>query len=212
MHIPAEVRQSLEKLDLDLKGLESQNKFRLVDSYTPVTGLPLQGESASLFGKQSAALDDPSYLEKYRANLTDLFRTGPDEVDKRWLHIDDNTSMFNRYLKEHEVLSMFNNLVFPEVRLLELSAFHAVVTGVWSESFYKQFETQCDGVIDIRSEESNEQLENFIRIRSLRGKACDSHWRHLRLKDNGEVVLENLGTEKKRDIGVSGWLKGPKKK
>ena len=32
-----------------------------------------------------------------------------------------------------------------------------------------------------------------------------------RLKANGEVALENLGEARKKEIGISGWLKGPKK-
>lgn len=212
MHIPSEVRQSFEKLGLQPKALEDQNRFRLVDSYSPATGLPLEKESATLSGRPSLPINDPLWLEKFKADMADLFRTGPLEVDKKWLHIDDNTSMFNRYIKEQEVLTVFSNLVFPEVRLLELSAFHSVVTGVWSESFYKQFEAQCDGVIDIKAEEGDGQIDSYVRVRSLRGKTCDSRWRQLRLKDNGEVVLENLGAEKKKEIGISGWLKGPKKK
>jgi KaiC/GvpD/RAD55 family RecA-like ATPase len=93
-----------------------------------------------------------------------------------------------------------------------ISVFHPVVAGVWSDSFYKQFEAQCNGVIDFKTEEEEGQLENFVRVRSIRGKIFDSRWRHLRLERNGEVTRENLSEGKKKEIGISGWLKGPKKK
>jgi KaiC/GvpD/RAD55 family RecA-like ATPase len=211
MHIPREVRQGLRNIGSDLKKLESEDKFRLIDSYTSLTGLPIQPEPADLTGRHRLSINDPSYLEHYTENIVALLEKGAPENDKRWLHLDDNTSIFNRYFKEQDVLNIFQTRVFQLTRLLELSAFHSVVAGVWSESFYKQFEAQCDGVIDFKAEEAEGQLENYVRVRSIRGKSCDSRWRHLRLESNGEVVLDK-GEGKKKEIGISGWLKGPKKK
>jgi hypothetical protein len=214
MHIPVEVRQGLQKLDINLNRLEGEDRFRLIDSYTGLTGLPIQPESSHItkhFAK-APAYNDPSWLESYTANIVTLIEEGAPEADKRWLHIDDNTSIFNRYFKEQDVLNLFQTRIFPMTKLLELSAFHSVVAGVWSESFYKQFEAQCDGVIDFKAEEDEGQLENYVRVRSLRGKSCDSRWRHLHLSENGGVILDNVSEGKKKEIGISGWLKGPKKK
>ncbi|TMI54183.1 hypothetical protein E6H13_01270 [Candidatus Bathyarchaeota archaeon] len=213
MHIPAEVREGLQKLGANLKKMESEEKFRLIDSYSGLTALPIQPEPGRMIaGRPRLSLNDPSYLEKYTANIASLLTEGAPETDKRWLHLDDNTSIYNRYFKEQDVLDIFQTRVFQETRILELSVFHAVVAGVWSESFYKQFEAQCDGVIDFKAVEDEGQLENFVRVRSLRGKSCDSRWRHLHLGSNGEIALENLSERKKKEIGISGWLKGPKKK
>jgi KaiC/GvpD/RAD55 family RecA-like ATPase len=214
MHLPGEVRQDLRKLNVDLKKMEGEDRFRLIDSYTGLTGLPIQPESSHItqqFAK-APAYNDPSWLESYTANIVTLLEKGAPEADKRWLHIDDNTSIFNRYFKEQDVVNLFQTRIFPMTRLLQLSAFHSVVAGVWSESFYKQFEAQCDGVIDFKTEEDEGQLENFVRVRSIRGKSIDSRWRHLGLESNGEVVLKSLSEGKKKEIGISGWLKGPKKK
>src|SRR5260370_27762208 len=220
MHIPGEVRQGLQKFHIDLKTLESEDRFRLIDSYTPITGLQIKPEQADLTqrhradltGRQRLPINDPAYLENYTANIVTLIKEGASETDKRWLHIDDNTSIFNRYFKEQDVLNIFHTRVFQLTRLLDLSVFHSVVAGVWTDSFYRQFEAQCDGVIDFKAEEDEGQLENFVRVRSIRGKSCDSRWRRLRLEGNGEVVLDKPGEGKKKEIGISGWLKGPKKK
>ena len=212
MHIPAEVRRGLQKFGIDLKTSESEDRFRLIDSYTSLTGLPIQPEPADLTGRHRLSINDPSYLEHYTANIVALLEKGAPEIDKRWLHLDDNTSIFNRYFKEQDVLNIFHTRVFQLTRILDLSVFHSVVSGIWSESFYKQFEAQCDGVIDFKAEEDEGQLENFVRVRSIRGKSCDSRWRRLRLEAGGEVVLDKLGEGKKKEIGISGWLKGPKKK
>ena len=211
MHIPSEVRQSLEQLGVDLKKLESEDKFRFIDTYTPLTGLP-HDTNKGMSGHPMVSIDDPLFLKKYTENVGDLFKKGADDSNKRWIHIDDNASIFNRYLKEEDVLKMFNTQVLPETRTLEIAALHSVVTGVYSDSFYKQFETQCDGIIDFKAEEDDGQLENYVRVRSLRGRTCDSKWRHLHLEPTGEVVLEKTGGAKKKEIGISGWLKGPRRK
>jgi KaiC/GvpD/RAD55 family RecA-like ATPase len=197
MHIPGEARQELQKLGADLKKLEKENRFRLIDSYTGLAGLPIQPEpgvlNTGLPNHPRFSLNDPSYLEKYTAVIVTILKEGAPETDKRWLHIDDNTSIFNRYFKEQDVLNIFQTRVFQQTRLLELSAFHSIVTGVWSEAFYKQFEAQCDGVIDFKAEEDEGQLENYVRV-------------------TGEVVLAKPDEVKKKEIGISGWLKGPKKR
>jgi hypothetical protein len=86
-------------------------------------------------------LNDPAFLEKYTANIAELLKTGAGDKDKGWLHIDDNTSIF-RYSKEEDVLNLFHTRIFPETRFLELSVFHSVVSGVYSEGFYKQIEAR----------------------------------------------------------------------
>jgi KaiC/GvpD/RAD55 family RecA-like ATPase len=213
MHVPNEVRQELQKLGSNVKKLESEDRFRLIDSYTGLTGLPIQPEPPStLTGRPRISLNDPSFLEKYTASIATLVREGSPDIDKGWLHIDDNTSIINRYFKEQDVLNIFQTRVFQLTRILDLSVFHSVVSGVWSESYYKQFEAQSDGVIDFKVEEDGGQLENYVRVRSIRGKACDSRWRHLHLSATGEVILDNLNGGKKKEIGIAGWLKGPKKK
>ena len=213
MHIPAEIRRELLKLGVDSKKLEDEDNFRMIDSYTSLTGLPIQPEPSKVFpGRERPSLNDPMYLEKYTANIAALLHQGAPEADKGWLHIDDNTSIFNRYFKEEDVLKIFQTRVLQMTRILDLSVFHAVVAGVWSDSFYKQSEAWCDGVIDFKAEEDDGQLESYVRVRSIRGMSCDSRWRRLHLEHNGKVTLEKLDAPKKKEIGISGWLKGPKKK
>jgi KaiC/GvpD/RAD55 family RecA-like ATPase len=193
MHIPAEIRQALQKLVGNLKELESEDRFRLIDSYTSLTGLPIQPEPVRSFSASTrAAINDPTWLKKYTEAIVGLLKDGANKRDKGWLHIDDNTSIYNRYFKEEDVLSIFQTRVFQLTRILDLSVFHSVVAGVWSESFYKQFEAQCDGVIDFKTEEDRGRLENFVRIRSIRGRSCDSRWRRLQVTGTGEVVVENV--------------------
>lgn len=221
MHIPKETRQHLEKHVPNLGALEDKDVFRLIDSYTGLTGLPVQREPGRLIPESSSSMTDSdfpfedvsshAYLENFATQLGKLLATGPADKDKRWLHIDDNTSMFNRHFREEEVLKIFHTRVFQLTRFLELSAFHSVVSGVFSDGFYKQFEAQCDGVIDFKAEDNEGQLENYVRVRTIQGLSCDSRWRRTHLTDGGEVELDAEPQDRKKGIGISGWLKGPKK-
>ncbi len=48
-----------------------------------------------------------------------------------------------------------------------------------------------------------------VRLRTLRGKACDTSWRRLRLTGNGEVEL-GRERDKLSELGIRGWIKGEK--
>ena len=64
------------------------------------------------------------------------------------------------------------------------------MSGITSESFYKQYVALCDGIIDFKTQEK-EGLEHLVRVRLMRGKNCDSRWHKLQILDNGEVRLQN---------------------
>src|SRR2546425_5140451 len=170
MHIPLEVRQGLQNLVSDLKKLEHEDKFRLIDSYTSLTGLPMQPEPADLTGRRRLSINDPSYLEHYTENIVTILEKGAPETDKRWLHIDDNTSIFNRYFKEQDVLNIFHTRVFQLTRILELSAFHSVVAGGLSGTVFKKFEGAVGGGIEFQTGENEGELENNIKVKAKTGK------------------------------------------
>jgi len=112
------------------------------------------------------------------------------EIEKRRLHIDDNTAVLLQFNEEKTVIEHFRTLTIPYARKLQVAAIHSATTGVYSESFYRQFESFCDGVLDFRTKEQAEQIEQFMRIRFVRGASHDSGWRRLVLLGNGEVAAE----------------------
>src|SRR6267143_843338 len=81
--------------------------------------------------------------------------------------------------------------------------------GIASDSFYKQFESLCDGIIEFRTGDEGGQVQHFARVRTLRGMSSDNRWRLLQLQNDGSVTID--ADSKPRELGIGGWLKGPKK-
>ena len=134
---------------------------------------------------------------------------GVAEDEKQWLHIDDNTSVMCHYTDEKLMVDIWRTRIIPYARIRGLAMFHSVMMGIASDSFYKQFESLCDGIIEFRSSDEGGQVVHFARVRTLRGMSSDNRWRRLQLHNNGSVTIDPAS--KPRELGIGGWLKGPKK-
>jgi adenylate cyclase len=184
-HVPGDIRISLEKLGLDLKALEENDSFRIVDSYTVQTGIgePEQVPSYTV-DISSVSMDDWT-----KADIKDA-EEPVRENDKRRFHVDDDTSILVQFNGEAKVISHFRTQTVPFARRREMSSLHSVLRGAYSDSFYAQFESFCDGIIEFKAEDSPQGLVQSMRIRAMRGAPHDSSWRRLRLADTGEVALD----------------------
>jgi KaiC/GvpD/RAD55 family RecA-like ATPase len=124
--------------------------------------------------------------------------------------LDDNTSVLLQHNSEKSFIDFWRTHIILDARILSLAILHAVVTRVYSNTFYSQYEVLCDGVIEFRGREERGQIEQYMRVRTIRGKPHDSPWRHLRLLENGGVRAE-LAKMKDNELGVRDWLTGPRK-
>lgn len=187
-HIPNEVTDALSRLGVNVKKLQEEDLLRITDSYTAQAGLSeveKPERSGYPYATQSLKLSDWSIA------VAQKIKAGIREADKRRLHIDDNTYILARYNKENEIIDFWRTRVIPQARAQELAFLHAVVTGVASESFYRQLESLADGIIEFRSEDKGGEIGQYVRVRSMRGKQHDSRWHRLQLLDNGEVKFVN---------------------
>lgn len=183
-HIPAEVRSSLSKLGEDVKKLEEEDRLRIHDSYTGQTGLA-QSETPA----KSKVPIQPLKLSDSSIEFGQHIKAGIPEPDKRLLHIDDNMGILLQYNDEKTVINFGRTRMIPWARARETTYLISILSGVASEGFYQQIGSFFDGTIDFKSEEKEGRIHQYCRIRSMRGKSCDSRWRNLRVLDNGEVTL-----------------------
>lgn len=195
-HYPSEAIDGLSRLGVDTKKLEEEGLLSIIDSYTQT----LEYESAkkkkvkvdlkSDFAGFAPTSAKPLDIVKSAKNWTNAAKAGYTAEEKRWLHIDDNTSIFLQYNDENAVVDTWRIAQLPyAIRARETPHFLAWVKGIASEAFYTKFEALCDGIIDLKTQEEGGRINNYIRLRMLRGKTFDSRWHRIELGSGGEVKL-----------------------
>ena len=183
-HLPGKIREAFTALGLDVKKLEEDDKLRILDSYTIQTGLGSpEKKSRSTLSVQPLKLSDSSI------EFAQQIKAGIPEVDKGWLHIDDNWGVMLQYNDEKVVLNFSRTRMPFWVSSRESTFIIAIMTGIASEAFYKQYVAVYDGIIDFRSEEKSGHVEHLVRVRLMRRKKYDSRWHKLQVLDKGEVAL-----------------------
>lgn len=204
-HFPSEAREAFAKLGVDAEKMEKEGLLSIWDSYTATAKYEKEKEEME---KKKGNLwqsdtDKPLNVEKSATGWTEAFNKGYPEEDKRWLHIDDNTSIFLQYNDEKTFTDAWRTAVLPfGIRGRETPHFIGFVKGIASDAFYTKFEALCDGIIDLKAQEEGGRIEQYIRIRMLRGKKFDSRWHRLELMKNGQVALEVARAEEPRRLAA----------
>jgi KaiC/GvpD/RAD55 family RecA-like ATPase len=175
LRTPAYVRGTLTRLGLDVANLEAAKTLTINDSYSDQTDLKSRTLDFMDFD------EDVEYAKRIKAGYA--------EEKKRHLHIDDNTGILLQYNKEKEMVDQWRTRIIPSFRAREALAFNSLLTGTASDAFYRQLESLCDGIIDFKSEEKGGNIQNFLRVRMMRGQPHDSQWHRLEVLNNGEVTL-----------------------
>jgi TolB-like protein/pimeloyl-ACP methyl ester carboxylesterase/KaiC/GvpD/RAD55 family RecA-like ATPase/Tfp pilus assembly protein PilF len=190
-HPPEDIRRHLGQMGLDLPKLEADDTFRIWDSYSVQTGLVTPSGGAGGIQRMDSSVN----MKDWDAGSISAIKGEVSEADKRRLHVDDNTSILVQFNDEKSVSEHFRTLTVPFVRRVEFAAIHSVAAGMFSDGFYRQFESFCDGVIDFRTKEEEEQIGHYMRLRFARGATHDSGWKRIGLVVDGEVEIVHGGSK-----------------
>lgn len=205
-HLPGEVRDSLSRLGVNIRGMEEADFFRVIDTFTVTTGI---GSPERKAGSMERFQSKSIRLLDWAEGAMHEIRDGVPEVEKERLHLDDNLSVLTQYNDEKTVVDYWRTRFVPWSRSLRLSVIHSLTTGTHSASFYNQFEALCDGIFDFKAREENGRMENYFRARSVRGRPHDSRWKRLHVKEDGRVVFDTA-EKREKALGIRGWIKGPR--
>ncbi len=214
-HPPDYIRQDLARLGLDPKRLEDEDSLRILDTYDVMTGLaaPEKPEAMGRKGREPFETHHQFDLVHWSSKVETMIKQGVAEEEKKWLHLDDNTSILNHYTDEKLIIDTWRTRFLPYARVRELAMIHSFVTGIASDTFYRNFEALCDGIFDMRSMEEEGSIRHYARARTIRGTVSDTRWRRLQLSNSGRVQFDSSPAKlPESNIGLGGWLKGPGKK
>ncbi len=116
-------------------------------------------------------------------------KAGTEEPEKYRLHVDDNTSVLMRYNSENEFIDYWRTrMIRGYARTRGCILVNAFASGVCSEQFYKQLESICDGIIEFKIREKEDEVLQLFRVKAMHGMNYDTRWRELRVTD-GEVAI-----------------------
>ncbi len=185
---PNEVRNSLSRFRVDVDKLEQDQTLRVIDSYTTQIGLNLSEEPRGS-AKIETVAEKSLKLSDWSIGWVKELKEAPAEIDKKRLHIDDNSSVLLQYNDEKVIIDVWRTRNLPHTRVRESVFLYALLTEVGSPSFQKQLESISDGIVEFKSEDKEGRIEQYVRVSAMRGRSYDSRWRRLQLLDNGEVKL-----------------------
>ncbi len=184
---PENIRSQLAQLRVDVKQLETADRLRVFDWYTATLGRK-SNERLAFFSLKAADLS--VLFSKY------LMATEPDSVDSipptpspDWLRIFDDVSCLSRVNEEKSWVEFVRTRMIPISSLWRSTGIVGIIRGIHSDWAYKNLEAACDGVIDIKQDETEGEITSLMRIRSMRMAGFDSHWHELKAGQNFELTL-----------------------
>jgi len=172
---PAQVRQRLAIALPNLKELDLAKRLTVIDWYTWMTG------------KKSSELRSVDSLGLAQFNIQDSKYQRDDSPLYDFLAID-NLSAFLKYNDERAFMQWLDKTV-ARMRELKGVRLYCFMKHFHSDSFYANLEAMADGVIELDIRERRKQLENVIRLKSMKGIQHPTDWRSLKITTSGFLEL-----------------------
>jgi len=175
---PETVRFKLNRLGVNSRQLEMEEKLQINDWYTATLGEKSK-EKHSFPSLKVSELS--SFFSKLEI---------PSQPDPRWLNISDNTSTVVRFNDEKSWVEYVLMWPIRMGRIRGHTMIRSLMDGVHSGWAYTQLESAHDGIIEFQLDESRDPPRNQMRIRTMRNVPFDGSWHQLRMSENFEVTLE----------------------
>jgi len=179
---PNNVRMQLSRAGLNVDDLESKDRLRVYDWYTPTLGR----KSKERYGIDSLKVADQSIVFRF----TEDELNNPEELE--WpesLRIVDNFSTLARFNDEKSWIEFMLTRVYPIGSVRKSTLIFGIMKGVHSEWAYKQLEGSADGIIEFRLEVL-ERARDLVQIRTMRDVHFNRESHELKVGENFEVTLE----------------------
>jgi len=176
------VRMQLRRLGLNVADLETNDRLRVYDWYTPTLGR----KSKEKYGIESLKVADQSI--QFRLTEDDL--NHPEAEWPESLRIVDNFSTLARFNDEKAWTEFMLTRVLPIGPVKKSTLVFGIMKGVHSEWAYKQLEGSSDGIIDFRLDDADGNLRDVVQIRTMRNVHFNRDLTELKVGENFEINLQ----------------------
>lgn len=184
---PENVRMQLSRLGLNVSELEANEKLRVFDWYTATLGRK-SNEKYAYYSLKAADLS-VLYAKFMMATEGGMNAVTP-QPSPDWLRILDDVSCLSRFNEEKSWVEFVRTRLIPIASLWKSTGIGGIIKGVHSDWAYKNLEAACDGVIDVKLDETSEEAKSMIRIKSMRNVGFDARWHQLISDEKMEVTLQ----------------------
>jgi KaiC/GvpD/RAD55 family RecA-like ATPase len=190
---PQDVKRAMLGLGVDVAEMEGRGVFRVDDWYSATLAQDVSAPAPLEWANEGGARIRSLKVSDLSVEFLRWTKQGsPDPVDS-WpqgsLAIVDSFSPMMRFNEERVFLEFLETRLYPFERMTKRIELQGYVRGVHGDSFYRRIESACDGVIEIRVLERDDEIKNFLRIRSLKGQRHDARWHEIEIQANGETRL-----------------------
>lgn len=175
---PEKIRSRLQRLGLDVEGLEREGRLGFFDY------------NAASIGRKSEEKHSTDTLKV--ADLSIEFGKDLKSPRTTWkdeLRIWDSGSVLARFNDEKVWIEFELTRLMPRAMAFQSTRIMGLVRGVHSEWAYKQLELAADGVIDFKLDEFTDPPRNLMRIRNMHDVSADGRWHQLKIGEKFDVTL-----------------------
>ena len=173
---PSEIRRIMNRAVPKFSETEVANRFSISDIYTWQTGRKSEeADTADSLSLAKASIDfGTTWLKKSMPNYDFV--------------VTDNFSSFMRY-NEERVFTQWLDKIIPHIREMKGVRIWSFIKRVHSDSLYAVLESLADGIIELDYKETPDALENFLRVKSMKGINHPTDWRKLKVNPDGLMQL-----------------------
>lgn len=184
---PENVRAQLSRFELNVSELEANDKLRVFDWYTATLGRK-SNEKYAFYSLKAADLS--VLYGKFMMASEGGIDLQPPQPSPDWLRIFDDVSCLARFNEEKSWVEFVRTRLIPIASLWKSTGIGGIIKGIHGDWAYKSLEAACDGVIDVKLDETSEEAKSMIRIKSMRNVGFDARWHQLITDENMEVTLQ----------------------
>jgi len=174
---PESIRKRLSRFGLDASKLEAEDRLWIGDLYTPTLRQKLNDPDGSSLRVADLSIVIAKNLSK------------PPVLDV--LLFFDNMSTLARFNDDKAWVELCLTRAIPLAASRSVTIINGITKGVHESWVYNTLESAHDGIVDFKLDDTGQQTQNMIRMRSLRNAGFDSRWHNLRIGPNLEVSIQN---------------------